>query len=84
MQDNKVSDGNVPTSGRYTLVSNPVLYVFDFLTVVVEREFKDGKAMVLATEVPKRASGKPYTCIVYQAGMMTYYRLQYVCVHVCL
>jgi len=67
----KTSDGEVKKA--YTMATEPWLYVFDGLAVVYEAEMKKGKLKVKKNEIPKKADGSRYTCVLFQAGMMAYY-----------
>ena len=68
----KSNDGEVKNS--YTMATDPVLYVLNGLAVVYESAMPQGKLTVKTTEILKKADDSRYTCVVYQAGMMAYYR----------
>ena len=70
-KDGVCSDGD--DKKGYTMAGEPMLYVFDGLAVVLEKEMIAGKVEVKNTELMKKADGKRYTCVVYEAGMSSYY-----------
>jgi hypothetical protein len=74
----KTGKGKKCTDGEearaYTMATDATLYVFDGLALVFEKEIPGGKLKVKKNEIARKADGTRYTCIVYQAGMMAYYR----------
>ena len=54
------------------MATNPVLYVFDGMAVVLEKELPGGKYKIRKSELKMKGDGSRYTCVVYE-----------VCVPVC-
>jgi len=54
------------------MATNPVLYVFDGMAVVLEKELPGGKYEIRKSELKMKGDGSRYTCVVYE-----------VCVRVC-
>jgi|NorSeaMetagenome_1021524.scaffolds.fasta_scaffold540718_1 hypothetical protein len=54
------------------MATNPVLYVFDGMAVVLEKELPGGKYKIRKSELKMKGDGSRYTCVVYE-----------VCVRVC-
>ena len=66
----KTSDGEKKRG--YQMATEPMLYVFDGLAVVYEKEMKKGQVKVRKNEILKKADGSRYTCVVYQVLLVAY------------